>query len=245
MNGHATVPVLCTAGLSGWIDSVANRIIQSAARGAPGNLSERLEEEWLAAMPEQCGRLRRLSFALGCCWAAMVIRRDHATVSVSGTCSATGDRAAMTAYAYHATSFFSRSTTLAARDSVLCEINTTPLIDVMLVLLVTLIISLPIMTHAVRLDLPQTPPSPDKNQPEVIDLDIDSDGTIVWNGTPVASTQQLESYLRAEAQKDPQPEIHLRADRRVKYDFVAKVLASAHRNRMKKMGFADTAEFKD
>ena len=157
MNGHATVPVLCTAGLSGWIDSVANRIIQSAARGAPGNLSERLEEEWLAAMPEQCGRLRRLSFALGCCWAAMVIRRDHATVSVSGTCSATGDRAAMTAYAYHATSFFSRSTTLAARDSVLCEINTTPLIDVMLVLLVTLIISLPIMTHAVRLDLPQTP----------------------------------------------------------------------------------------
>jgi biopolymer transport protein ExbD len=244
MNGHATVPVLCTAGLSGWIDSVANRIIQSAARGAPGNLSERLEEEWLAAIPEQRGRLRRLSFALGCFWAAMVIRRDHATVTVSGTCSATGDRA-MTAYAYHATSSFSPSTTLAARDSVLCEINTTPLIDVMLVLLVTLIISLPIMTHAVRLDLPQTPASQDKKQPEVIDLDIDSDGTVVWNGTPVASTQQLESYLRAEAQKDPQPEIHLRADRRVKYDFVAKVLASAQRNRMKKVGFADTAEFKD
>jgi biopolymer transport protein ExbD len=101
------------------------------------------------------------------------------------------------------------------------------------------------MTHAVRLDLPQTPASQDKNQPEVIDLDITSDGMIVWNGTAVASTQQLESYLRAEAQKDPQPEIHLRADRRVKYDFVAKVLASAQRNRMKKMGFADTAEFKD
>jgi biopolymer transport protein ExbD len=125
------------------------------------------------------------------------------------------------------------------------EINTTPLIDVMLVLLVTLIISLPIMTHAVRLDLPQTPTSQDKRQPVVIDLDIDSDGTVVWNGTPVASTQQLENYLRAEAQKDPQPEIHLRADRRVKYDFVAKVLASAQRNRMNKMGFADTAQFKD
>jgi biopolymer transport protein ExbD len=82
----------------------------------------------------------------------------------------------MTAYAYRATSSFSRSAIPAARDSVLCEINTTPLIDVMLVLLVTLIISLPIMTHAVRLDLPRTPAPQDKNQPEVIDLDIDSDG---------------------------------------------------------------------
>ena len=79
----------------------------------------------------------------------------------------------------------------------------------------------------------------------MIDLDIDSDGTVVWNGTPVASAEQLDRYLRAEAQKEPQPEIHLRADRRVKYGFVAKVLASAQRNRMKKMGFADTAEFKD
>jgi biopolymer transport protein ExbD len=244
MKGHATVPVLCTAGLSGWIDSAANRIIQSAARRAPSSLSERLEEEWLAAIPEQRGPLRRLSFALGCCWAAMAIRRGHTTVSVSGTCSATGD-SGMTAYAYRATSSFSRSATPAARDSVLCEINTTPLIDVMLVLLVTLIISLPIMTHAVRLDLPQTPAPQDKNQPEVIDLDIDADGTVVWNGTPVASAEQLDSYLRAEAQKEPQPEIHLRADRRVKYGFVAKVLASAQRNRMKKMGFADTAEFKD
>jgi hypothetical protein len=77
MKGYATVPVLCTAGLSGWIDSAANRIIQSAARRAPSSLSERLEEEWLAAIPEQRGRLRRLSFALGCCWAAMAIRRDH------------------------------------------------------------------------------------------------------------------------------------------------------------------------
>jgi biopolymer transport protein ExbD len=151
----------------------------------------------------------------------------------------------MTACAYRATSSLLRSATPAAPDSVLCEINTTPLIDVMLVLLVTLIISLPTMTHAVRLDLPQAPAAQDKNQPEVIDLDIDSDGTVVWNGTPVASTEQLDSYLRAEAQKEPQPEIHLRADRRVKYGFVARVLASAQRNRMKKMGFADTAEFKD
>lgn len=244
MKGHATVPVPCTAGLSSWICRAADRIIRSAASRAPNSLSERLEEEWLAAISEQRGRLRRLSFALGCCWAAIAITRDRATVNISGTRSATGDEATA-AYAYHAIPSFSRSATPAARDSVLCEINTTPLIDVMLVLLVTLIISLPIMTHAVRLDLPQTPAPEDKNQPEVIDLDIDADGTVVWNGTPVASTEQLDSYLRAEAQKEPQPEIHLRADRRVKYGSVAKVLASAQRNRMKKMGFADTAEFKD
>src|SRR5579864_7781420 len=128
----------------------------------------------------------------------------------------------------------------AASGQAMCDINTTPLIDVMLVLLVTLIISLPIMTHAVKLDLPQTP-ALQGQPPAVIDLDIDYDGTVVLNGAPVGSTQQLDRYFRAEAQKDPQPEIHLRADRRVKYDSVAKVLASAQRNRIKKMGFADTA----
>jgi biopolymer transport protein ExbD len=79
----------------------------------------------------------------------------------------------------------------------------------------------------------------------VIDLDIDFDGTVAWNGAPVGTTRQLESYFRAEARKDPQPEIHLRADRRVRYDFVARVLASAQRNRIQKIGFVDTAEFKD
>ena len=115
----------------------------------------------------------------------------------------------------------------------------------MLVLLVTLIITLPIMTHAVKLDLPQTPLSRDPPRPEVIELDIDFDGTVVWNGAPVEGMEQLESYFRAEARMEPQPEIHLRADRHVKYDFVAKVLASAQCNRMKKVGFADTAEFED
>jgi len=129
----------------------------------------------------------------------------------------------------------------------MCEINTTPLIDVMLVLLVTLIISLPIMTHAVKLDMPDPrhPPPPQQNRPEVIDLEIDFDGTVVWNGTPVQSMEQLEGYFHTEAAKDPQPEIHLRPDRRVKYDFVAKVLASAQRNRMKKIGFVNNAEFQE
>ena len=81
-----------------------------------------------------------------------------------------------------------------AGGGVMCDINTTPLIDVMLVLLVTLIVSLPIMTHAVKLDMPQSnnPPPPDQ-RPDVIDLEIDFDGTVVWNGTPVRDISQLES----------------------------------------------------
>ncbi len=133
----------------------------------------------------------------------------------------------------------------APTGAVMCEMNTTPLIDVMLVLLVTLIVSLPIMTHAVKLDMPQSnnPPPPDQ-RPEVIELEIDFDGTVVWNGTQVR-LDQLEGYFHTEADKPTQPEIHLRPDRRVKYDVVAKVLAAAQRNRMKKIGFVNTAEFKD
>jgi biopolymer transport protein ExbD len=127
------------------------------------------------------------------------------------------------------------------------DINTTPLIDVMLVLLVTLIITLPVMTHAVKLDMPNAnnPPPPPNQQPEVIDLEIDFDGTVVWNGTPVTGIPQLEGYFNAERDKDPQPEIHLRPDRRAKYDIVAKVLAAAQRNHMKKIGFVNVAEFRD
>lgn len=128
---------------------------------------------------------------------------------------------------------------------VMCDINTTPLIDVMLVLLVTLIISLPVMTHAVKLDMPNpnaTPP-PQDVQPEVIDLEIDFDGTIAWNGTPVTGLPQLEGYFHNEAAKDPQPEIHLRPDRRSKYGVVAQVLAAAQRNHMQKIGFTNVAQF--
>ncbi len=128
-----------------------------------------------------------------------------------------------------------------------CDINTTPLIDVMLVLLVTLIVTLPIMTHAVKLDMPNmnNPPPPPPVQPEVIELEIDFDGTVVWNGTPVTGMDQLEGFFHASTSKDPQPEIHLRPDRRAKYDVVARVLASAQRNHMKKIGFVNVAEFRD
>ena len=82
-----------------------------------------------------------------------------------------------------------------ASGEAMCDINTTPLIDVMLVLLVTLIVSLPVMTHAVKLDMPnpnQPPPPPEQIKPEVIDLEIDSDGTVAWNGNSVTGLDQLE-----------------------------------------------------
>jgi biopolymer transport protein ExbD len=99
----------------------------------------------------------------------------------------------------------------------------------------------------VKLDMPNAnnPPPPPDQRPEVIDLEVDFDGTIVYNGNPVPNIDTLESYFRTEAQKDPQPEIHLRPDRRAKYDVVARVLAAAQRNRMRKIGFVNVAEFKD
>jgi biopolymer transport protein ExbD len=126
------------------------------------------------------------------------------------------------------------------------DINTTPLIDVMLVLLIMLILTLPIMTHAVKLDMPNANnPPPPEQRPEVIELEVDFDGTIVWNGTVVQGLPQLEQFFRTESMKDPQPEIHLRPDKRVKYDTVAKVLAAAQHNSMKKIGFVNIGEMRE
>ena len=130
-------------------------------------------------------------------------------------------------------------------DGSMCDINTTPLIDVMLVLLIMFIITIPVMTHAVKLDMPRpTDAPPPPVRPEVIDVEIDFDGTVLWNSTPV-TLDALEGYFRTEAQKEPQPELHLRPDKRARYDVVAKVLASAQRNRMQKIGFVNVAEFRD
>jgi len=130
-------------------------------------------------------------------------------------------------------------------DGAMCDINTTPLIDVMLVLLIMFIITIPVMTHAVKLDMPRpTDAPPPPVRPEVIDIEIDFDGTVVWNGTPVG-LDALEGYFRQESQKDPQPELHLRADKRARYGTVAVVLASAQRNRMQKIGFVNVSEFRE
>jgi len=130
-------------------------------------------------------------------------------------------------------------------DEVMVDMNTTPLIDVMLVLLVMLIITIPIQTHAVKLDLPQasaTPP-PQSVQPEVVDLEIDFDGTPIWNGTPVPSRAQLDRYFQDTAAKIPQPEVHLRPNRLAKYDAVARTLADAQRLGVAKIGFVGNEQY--
>jgi biopolymer transport protein ExbD len=131
-------------------------------------------------------------------------------------------------------------------DELMMEINTTPLIDVMLVLLIYLIISLPPATHAVKLDMPQGPSTNQETEkPEVINLEVDFDGTYLWNGTPIDGLAALESYFAQESSKIPQPELHIRPNRRVKYDYVALALAAAQRNDMRRIGFVGNEQFMD
>ncbi len=127
-------------------------------------------------------------------------------------------------------------------DEPMMDINMTPLIDVMLVLLIMFIITIPVMTHAVKLDMPRASNAPSTVVPVVINLEIDFDGTVLWNGTPV-EMDLLESYFRREAGNDPQPELHIRPSKRAKYDVVARVLASAQRNGMRKIGFVGNEQF--
>jgi len=130
-------------------------------------------------------------------------------------------------------------------DEVMVEMNTTPLIDVMLVLLVMLIVTIPIQTHAVKLDLPQNqnPPPPSDLMPEVVNLEIDFDGTVIWNGTPVPSRAQLDRFFQDTAAKIPQPEVHLRPNRLAKYDAVARTLADAQRLGVTKIGFVGNEQY--
>ncbi len=123
------------------------------------------------------------------------------------------------------------------------DMNTTPLIDVMLVLLIMIIVTLPIMTHAVKLDMPRPDPSTPDVQPELIEIVIDYDGTILWNGTQVPNIDTLERYFNTEAAKIPQPQVAIRPDARVKYDYVVQVLAAAQRNRIEKMGLIGNEQF--
>jgi biopolymer transport protein ExbD len=123
------------------------------------------------------------------------------------------------------------------------DINMTPLIDVLLVLLVMFIITIPVMTHAVKLDMPRPTNQPaEQVDPVVIQLEIDFDGTVLWNGTPV-TVESLDTYFRREAANDPQPELHIRPNKRASYDVVARVLAAAQRNGLLKIGFVGNEQF--
>ena len=126
---------------------------------------------------------------------------------------------------------------------VLVDINTTPLIDVMLVLLIMLIITIPMQTHAVKLYLPQADARPSAVQPQVVQVDIDFDGTILWNGTVVPTRQALDAQLAALAAQPVQPELHIRPDRLTDYKYVAEVLATAQRLGVQKIGIIGYEQF--
>ncbi len=126
---------------------------------------------------------------------------------------------------------------------VMVDINTTPLIDVMLVLLIMLIITIPIQTHAVKLNMPVGAPPPPPVPPEVVTIEVDFDGTLIWNGRVVPNRQELEERLRASAEMPVQPEVHLRPNKLVKYESVAMVMASAQRLGMKKIGLIGNEQF--
>jgi biopolymer transport protein ExbD len=129
-------------------------------------------------------------------------------------------------------------------DGPLSEINMTPLIDVMLVLLIIFIITIPSQTHAVKIDNPLPPPpdQPPPPPPEVINLGIDFDGTILWNSSPVDRTT-LQGYISEEASKQPQPEVHITVDKFAKYEIVAQTLADLQHRGLKKIGFVNNDFF--
>ncbi|MDE1007779.1 MAG: biopolymer transporter ExbD [Paraburkholderia fungorum] len=126
---------------------------------------------------------------------------------------------------------------------VMVDINTTPLIDVMLVLLIMLIITIPIQMHSVKMNLPVGNPPPQVTQPEVVQIDISADGVTTWNGAAVPDQAALEARLAQVAAEPLQAEIHLRPDRRTPYRDVAAVMASAQRVGATKIGLIGNEQY--
>ncbi len=123
------------------------------------------------------------------------------------------------------------------------EINTTPLVDVMLVLLIIFIITIPVMNHAVKIDLPRATNQPDETKPQNINLSIDAEGKIFWN-EELIDKNQLSLRITEAAKKEPQPELHLRAERTTQYEKVAQVMAAAQSGGLSKIGFVTDPQTK-
>lgn len=121
-------------------------------------------------------------------------------------------------------------------DEVMNEINVTPLVDVTLVLLIIFIVTIPVMNHAVPVQLPRAASQKEIIQPETIRLSITADGSYHWNES-VVSADELETRLRQEAAKEPQPDLHIRGDQSVRYEYVAKAMSAAQRAGIRKIGF--------
>ena len=130
-------------------------------------------------------------------------------------------------------------------DDVMVDINTTPLIDVMLVLLIMLIITIPIQTHAVKLNMPVGTPPPPTEPPVVILVEVDFDGTVIWNGETVADRPTLDEKFISAAAMPVQPEFHLRPNKIVSYKYVAAVMASAQSHGITKIGLIGAEQYID
>jgi len=128
-------------------------------------------------------------------------------------------------------------------DEPMTEMNMTPLIDVMLVLLIMFIITIPIQTHAVKMNMPVAPTAAPPTPPQIVRIDVDFDGTIGWNGEIVADRGQLEARLAGIAAQADQPEVHLRPNKLVTYKVVAMILASAQRLGVTKIGIVGNEQF--
>ena len=126
---------------------------------------------------------------------------------------------------------------------VMMEINTTPLIDVMLVLFIMLIITIPAQLHSVNLDMPVSSPPTKKIDPVVVKIDVDANSVINWNGRPLAGRVDLELKLAEAAATQPQPELHIRSHAKAKYESVALVMASAQRIGLTKLGIVGSEQF--
>jgi biopolymer transport protein ExbD len=116
------------------------------------------------------------------------------------------------------------------------EINMTPLVDVMLVLLIIFIITVPVMKHSVNVDLPKAQNQPEETKPETVRLTVDADGKYHWNEFAITD-EDLVRQLEAEAAKEPQPDLHIRGDKNVRYERVAQAMAAAQRAGVRKIGF--------
>ena len=126
---------------------------------------------------------------------------------------------------------------------VMMDINTTPLIDVMLVLLIMLIITIPVQLHSINLDMPTGTPPPAIKKPTIVRIEIDARNVVHWNDKTLKDRAELDTLLQLASQQQPQPEVHIKPQGKAKYEAVAGVLASAQRNGLTKLGIVGSEQF--
>jgi biopolymer transport protein ExbD len=122
-------------------------------------------------------------------------------------------------------------------DKAMSEINTTPLVDVMLVLLIIFLITIPVITQTAKVDLPKIANQPTQTKPENITIAVSADGDVFWNAAKVPDENKLRELIRSVAVQQPQPEIHIRGDKNAKYEYVGRVILAVQRGGVVKVGF--------